>query len=148
MRAAGRPDGDAGAAAVEFALISVLLFLLIFGGITFGLGWFQRQAAAHAAREGARLASVGVADCNAWRTTVKERGKGGNLGTPSLKYQTAAGLSTSDPKPGDVVVVEIPQTVSMLPVAAFIPGMDTTLNLVQKDQARVERVLAASKAGC
>jgi Flp pilus assembly protein TadG len=143
-----RPHGEGGAAAVEFALISILLFLLIFGGITFGLAWFQRQAAAHAAREGARLAAVGVADCTTWRTTVKDRGKGGNIGTPTLTYQTPAGAATTDPKAGDVAVVKIPQTISMLPVAAFIPGMTTTLNVVQQDESRVERVIAATKAGC
>jgi Flp pilus assembly protein TadG len=55
----GRAD-DEGAAAVEFALISILLFMLLFGLIQYGMAFFQLQATTHAAREGARLAAVGV----------------------------------------------------------------------------------------
>jgi Flp pilus assembly protein TadG len=49
---------DRGAAAVEFALISPLLFLLLFGIIEFGRAWNVRQTLTDAAREGARVAVV------------------------------------------------------------------------------------------
>lgn len=55
--------GDDGAAAVEFALISLPLMLLLFGTIQYGLYFFQATAAEHGLREGARLASVGQLDC-------------------------------------------------------------------------------------
>lgn len=50
---------DTGAAAVEFAIIAPLLFLLLFGLIDFGLAINARIVAANAAREGARVGSLG-----------------------------------------------------------------------------------------
>lgn len=49
---------DRGAAAVEFALVSVLLALLLFGMVQFGLVLNQWLQLEHATREGARWASL------------------------------------------------------------------------------------------
>ena len=49
---------ERGAAAVEFALIAPLLFMLIFGIFEFGRVWSQKNVYVGAAREGARYASV------------------------------------------------------------------------------------------
>jgi Flp pilus assembly pilin Flp len=49
-----------GAAAVEFALLLPLLVLLLFGMIEFGLAFNTRIQATNAAREGARMAVVGI----------------------------------------------------------------------------------------
>ena len=57
-----RADSERGAAAVEFALIAPLLFMLIFGIIQFGLAWSQKEIFIQAAREGARYAAVGCED--------------------------------------------------------------------------------------
>jgi Flp pilus assembly protein TadG len=65
---------DAGAAAVEFALVSVLLLTLLFGIIQSGYFFFQSTAAEHAAREGAREAAVGIDDCDAWVDLVQSQG--------------------------------------------------------------------------
>lgn len=46
--------GSAGAAAVEFALVLNLLFLLIMGMLEFGLAFSMRQVIINASREGAR----------------------------------------------------------------------------------------------
>jgi hypothetical protein len=56
-----------GAAAVEFALIAPILFMLIFAIFEFGTGYSRYLAITHAAREGARLAAVGKYDENAVR---------------------------------------------------------------------------------
>lgn len=53
-----RGRGDEGAALVEFAIIMPLLFLLIFGIIEFGWGFYQTLDVRHGARETARLAAV------------------------------------------------------------------------------------------
>jgi len=50
---------DRGAAAVEFALVLPVLVLLLFGIIEFGLVFDAQLTITHAAREGARVASVG-----------------------------------------------------------------------------------------
>jgi hypothetical protein len=57
-RAAQRCDGDEGAALVEFAIIAIPLFLILFGIIEFGWAFFQNLDVRHGAREGARLAAV------------------------------------------------------------------------------------------
>lgn len=49
---------DAGAAAVEFALVSVLLLMMIVGIVEFGRLYSAKLAVTHAAREGARQAAV------------------------------------------------------------------------------------------
>jgi Flp pilus assembly protein TadG len=50
---------EGGAAAVEFALILTLLILLVFGIIQLGLAYNRYQGLQAAAREGARVASIG-----------------------------------------------------------------------------------------
>jgi Flp pilus assembly protein TadG len=52
------PGDERGAAAVEFAIVAALLFMLIFGIINFGLLWSQKNVYVGAAREGARFAAV------------------------------------------------------------------------------------------
>ena len=54
-RQVGREDG---AAAVEFAIVATLFFMLVFGIIDFGFAFHSWNNAANAAREGARKAAV------------------------------------------------------------------------------------------
>ena len=56
LRRGGREHG---ASAVEFALVLPLLVLFLFGTTTFGLAFVRLQGMEAAAREGARLASIG-----------------------------------------------------------------------------------------
>ena len=53
-------SGEAGASAVELALISPVLILLLFGIIVFGWTFFRAQSMQSAVREGGRLAAVGI----------------------------------------------------------------------------------------
>jgi Flp pilus assembly protein TadG len=50
---------EEGAAAVEFAIVAGLLFMLVFGLIEYGIAFFQMQSLRSATREGARVAAVG-----------------------------------------------------------------------------------------
>jgi Flp pilus assembly protein TadG len=54
----GRAKDERGAVAVEFAIISTMLFMLIFGIIAFGNVYSQYEVFLGAAREGARYAAV------------------------------------------------------------------------------------------
>jgi Flp pilus assembly protein TadG len=56
----GRGHGDGGAALVEFAFVMVLLFLMVFGIITFGMILSFKQDVTRAAAEGARAGAVAV----------------------------------------------------------------------------------------
>jgi hypothetical protein len=77
---ASRRGDDAGAAAVEFAIISTVLLTLMFGILQYGILFFQMFTAQHAAAEAASLARTAVvADldgidggCDEWRDAVAE----------------------------------------------------------------------------
>jgi Flp pilus assembly pilin Flp len=58
-RFAERFRDERGVAAVEFALVAGLLFMLVFGMIVFGIVFSQYQTYQSAAREGARVRAVG-----------------------------------------------------------------------------------------
>lgn len=53
-------SNESGASAVEFAIILPVLLLLMFGIVQFGIAWNRAQGLQAAAREGARVASVGA----------------------------------------------------------------------------------------
>src|SRR5919198_3401170 len=57
---ARRMRGERGAAAVEFAIVSTVLFMIVFGIIEFGRTYSQYEVLQGAAREGARRAAVGA----------------------------------------------------------------------------------------
>ena len=58
MRPRMHPGGRRGQALVEFALVAPLLFLMIGGIITLGIGVFYQQQLTNAAREAARYAAI------------------------------------------------------------------------------------------
>lgn len=55
----GQYSGDSGAVAVEFAFVLPLLVIIFIGTVQFGLVLYRTQMLEAAAREGARVASVG-----------------------------------------------------------------------------------------
>ncbi|HXF71898.1 MAG TPA: TadE family protein [Actinomycetota bacterium] len=75
IRRRPRAGDERGAAAVEFAIVATLLFMLIFGIINFGLLWSQKNVYVGAAREGARFAAVRC---------------GGTCGSTSVRDRTVA----------------------------------------------------------
>ncbi|MDP9240565.1 MAG: pilus assembly protein [Actinomycetota bacterium] len=139
---------------MEFALITLPLLLLIFGVITFGYGYFAQQGANSAAREGARLAAVGVNSCgswpspaaNSWRGHVKGAATGvADLDAPTVKI-TEAGLDSADAASigtGDQAEVTIPYHVP-LTLLSIVPGFPDKLDLTAKASARVESLGSAT----
>jgi Flp pilus assembly protein TadG len=150
MRGSRRDDD--GAAAVEFALVSILLFLLLFGIIEFGIGFFTQQGAAAAAREAARRAAVGkVTTCNVGSGTndllriVRDSGGGAStfFDTPTLSTvdnNGAGGLPNGVVGDvGDDVKVTVKYHIGLPFISAFVPGVPSTLaNLTQTGTARIE----------
>jgi Flp pilus assembly protein TadG len=59
MKTPRKLRGEEGAAAVEFALVVGLLFVILFGIMEFGLAFFELQNLRSSAREGARAAAIG-----------------------------------------------------------------------------------------
>src|SRR5438046_9505920 len=63
---------EEGAAAVEFALISLILFTVVFGIIQYGLWLSEYQVMQGAAREGARTAAIRTcSSCSTDATAVQ-----------------------------------------------------------------------------
>ncbi|HVR32876.1 MAG TPA: TadE family protein [Acidimicrobiia bacterium] len=81
MAAASSRSPESGAAAVEFALLASLLFMLIFGSISAGISFSRSNALQTAAREGARFAATLPGEgSGAWFTDVIAATQGAALG--------------------------------------------------------------------
>jgi hypothetical protein len=139
MRVPARGD-DAGAAAVEFALVSVLLFTVFFGIIQYGYFFLQSSGAEHAAWAGARAASVGIDDCAAWKQVVKDSGGSADVQSASAVRDPTAGPMVR----GDAIKVTVIWTPLDLGLP-FIPFPGA--NQPETALARVER-LGAVTTGC
>jgi len=98
---------DDGSGMVEFALVATVLMVLLFGIIEFGLAAWEKNAAASAAREGARYAivrgskSVRLATPESVTNHVKSRTA---LDTAALAVYTSW---NPDNDPGSVVTVSV-----------------------------------------
>lgn len=136
---------DDGAAAVEFALVSILLFLLLFGIIEFGIGFFTQQGAAAGAREAARRAIVGKVTSCANLTAIAKNAAGSAASFfDSVTLTTVDGGTGGTPNGvigdvGDDVKVTIKYHVALPFVSALVPGVPSNLaNLTQTGTARIE----------
>ena len=138
---------DAGAAAVEFALVSVLLLTILFGILQYGYFFFQATGVEHAAREGARLASLGIpptpAGCDAYAATVQQRAGAADLTRVEVVFtntDTTPGVAR-----GDTVRLRLdwaPQDFNF----PFLPFLDPTTQ--ETATTRVERTNNTTPANC
>ena len=111
-----RAGGDEGAALVEFALVSILLFSLVFGIIHYGLILSFKQDMTRAAAEGARAGAVAFPATNAEPDAEAALDEaiqefGGNWVGTGCEVNPRAGMSCNavvdpcDPQvPGDLCV--------------------------------------------
>ncbi len=116
-----------GAAAVEFAIIAPIFFLLVFGMIEFGRMIMVQQIITNASREGARMAVLDGATTGDVDTTVVDYLQGAGIQSANV---------TVDPDPPDsagwgepvTVTVGIPfSQVTWLPTPMFV-GRDMQLS--------------------
>jgi Flp pilus assembly protein TadG len=126
-----RRRGEDGAAAVEFALVAMLLFTLLFGIIQFSLWFWAWQAGGHAAREAARVAAVSPCD----DAKIQNAGKGPLTGPPAATTPAIAVTRTPSVKVGDPITVQV--TFESLDVG-FFPWLDLTIT--KSATSRVENV--------
>jgi Flp pilus assembly protein TadG len=137
--------GERGAAAVEFAIVAPLLFLLVFAIIDFGFAFHGWDAVQNAAREGARVGAVtpsvaqiqarvrsasSFLDQSKVTVTVEcARGGSSSFGT------CGSGASWSE---GDLIRVTVNYDYSyMTPLPSFV-GMGQTLHETAVTEARFE----------
>jgi len=136
---------ERGAAAVEFAIVATIFFMLVFGIIDFGFAFHSWNNAVNAAREGARLAAV---DPNTTDITNRVRNSASGLDPAKMTIQLQcshnggafatcpAGSSWVE---GDIVRVTVNYQYHMLtPIGSFVPGLGTTLMLHSQSESRFE----------
>jgi Flp pilus assembly protein TadG len=128
---------ESGAAAVEFAIVSLIFFYLVFGVLQYGFYFFQLQSGAAAARHGARLASVGIpsGECAAFQTAVKDQV---GLASPADVTVTLT-FSPSPPTVGSDATVQVAFQVTSFGLIPLPGG-----TIVEEATARVEQVETTS----
>ncbi len=144
-----RVRDDRGAAAVEFAIVAPLLFLLVFAIIDFGFGFHAWDATQNAAREGARLAAVSSDQTAIHNRAVQTASFLPNTVTvPPLECAKVLPTGLNGPfgacgpsatwDEGDLVRVTVEyQYEYMTPLPAFA-GMGTTLDMKSVAETRFE----------
>jgi Flp pilus assembly protein TadG len=142
----GRIRGEDGAAAVEFAIVATLFFMLVFGIIDFGFAFHSWNNAANAAREGARKAAVDPSEANIKARTLAAAS---TLDPAKLTIEVfckrgTAPFTTCNPDPttwmeGDIVRVIVNYDYDMItPIGSFVPGLGSTLDLHSQSESRFE----------
>jgi hypothetical protein len=144
-RRRGLARREDGAAAVEFAIVATLFFMLVFGIIDFGFAFHSWNNTSNAAREGARKAAV---DSSVSDITTRVRDAAQTLDQTKLTVTvvcshlggafsgTSCGAALVE---GDVVRVLVDYTYSMVtPLGSFVPGIGSTLNLHSQSESRFE----------
>jgi hypothetical protein len=144
-RAARRRHDDRGAAAVEFALIAPLLFMLVFAIIDFGFGIHAWDATHNAAREGARFGAVNP-DPALIVARVRRASDFLDQSVMSVSVRCAAeGSSAFGPcgsgsswVEGDVVRVSVTYLYNYMTPLPSMVGLGNTLSVRNVSEARFE----------
>lgn len=135
-----------GAAAVEFAIVCSLLFLLVFGIIEFGIMLYDKAMLTNASREGARAGIVWAPDRDATSVTSLVTAAV-DLYTPNLiNFGAAPAISTNvdlaGVAPGQSLTVNLEYEYSFLVFDAlsglFGAGVGPTVNLTAQTVMRME----------
>ncbi len=136
---------EKGAAAVEFAIVATLFFMLVFGIIDFGFAFHSWNNAVNAAREGARTAAV---DPSVTDITNRVRTAASTLDQSKLTISVLCSRSGAAFSPcpagstwvaGDEVRVIVDYQYDMItPVGSFVPGLGQTLTLHSQSESRFE----------
>jgi Flp pilus assembly protein TadG len=120
-----RWEEERGAAAVEFAIISVVLLTLVFGMIEFGIAYSKVNVYTSAAREGARYAAVRCTPDSSIGCTnalIASRVTSSAVGYPIGPGAVTADTVCSDSTIGQPVTVSWNQNIEVnIP---FVPGLN------------------------
>jgi Flp pilus assembly protein TadG len=135
---------ERGAAAVEFAIVASIFFLLVFGIIDFGFGFHTWNGTANAAREGARRAAV---DPNVTSIVSRARSAVSYLDPTKLTVAVTCsrGSASFTPCPasaswleGDLVRVTVDYNYGFITPVGTMVGMGSGLTLHSVSESRFE----------
>lgn len=142
-----RKNQERGAAAVEFALVSLILMTLVGVIFQFAIYLWAFQAASNGAREGARAWAVNpcaTADNQAKVTVaVTPAARTSSVSSSATLKLKGTGNTGASWEPGDTVEV----TVKMKPKALgfnLVPGLNYNGDITKKATARVEDIQGCS----
>lgn len=124
-----------GAAAVEFAIVAPVFFLLVFGMVEFGRMVMVQQVITNAAREGARRAVLDGATTSAVETTVEDYLTAGSISGAEVDVDPSP---PTDAEYGDPVTVTVTvdfEDVSWLPSPMFLGGEELTASTVMRRES-------------
>ncbi len=139
-----RHDED-GAAAIEFAIVASLLFMLVFGIIDFGFGFHTWNGTAHAAREGARYAATEPDPDLIRRRTLDAAGfldeSRMNVTVTCSTGGTVFGACGGTLEAGEYIRVTVDYLYSYItPLPGFVPGVGSDMTLHSESEVRFEGV--------
>ncbi len=133
MRHARRPEravtghtgpDDSGAAAVEMAIVTPLLLLLLFGIIQYGMLFHTMQAASATARDAATQAATGVQDCDTFSDGVRRDATGNGIPTNPAPWALQMDYDTTTGQPNTYGTVTVTLTYTPQSFITFIPMPD------------------------
>ena len=126
-----------GAAAVEFAVVAPLFFLLIFGMIEFGRMVMIQQVITNASREGARKAVLdGATATDVKNGVVTYMANGGvAITTSNVTINPTDPTATATGAPVTVTVSVAFNQVSWLPSPMFLGGKQMTASTVMRRES-------------
>lgn len=133
MRRKRKADGEDGAALVEFAIVAILLFTLLFGIIEAGWGFNQQLEVRHGAREGARLAATTFGTDAAITAEVCDR-----MHFSGDNSATTVTISKTGTEIGSTVTVTVSTPYAGL--TGFLDGVFGGLNIDSTVEIRLEQV--------
>lgn len=125
-----RRDDERGAAALEFAIVMIPLFVLLFGIIDFALALNAQQAVTAAAREGVRALALGHPD------DVEARADSAGAPIPGDELDsTITQACTATPgSAGKVTVTHVYTFIT--PIPGFVPGLGDSMTLTGMGEMR------------
>jgi Flp pilus assembly protein TadG len=126
-----------GAAAVEFAVVAPVFFLLVFGMIEFGRMVMIQQVITNASREGARKAVLdGSTESNVKSSVVTYMANGGvTIATSNVTVNPTDPSAAAAGSPITVTVSVPFSQVSWLPSPMFLGGRQMTASTVMRREA-------------
>jgi Flp pilus assembly protein TadG len=138
-----------GASTVEFAIVSILLFALLFGIIEFSVALYDKAVITNASREGARHAIVYIADAGGNYTPRDQtyiEGVVNSYATDRLitfsstapSPTTALTYQSGGPVRGETCTVNVTWNYSFLVLPNFIEALTGTIPIRARTRMRME----------